>query len=85
MGPITFAKARKDDRSPANSPCGTLDFAPSPYNAAVTPSICDDAGNPITQPIMRPRKEKNDAPIGASTDDRVAIAVKCLIPSLITI
>lgn len=85
IGPITFAKARKEDLSPANSPCGTLDLAPSTYKAAVTPNICDDARKPKTQPSTSPRKENSDAPMGASTDDRVAIAVKYLIPSLTTI
>ena len=59
-------------------------MAPSAYNADVTPSICAGARKPAKHPIMRPRKEKRDAHSGAIADDRVAIPVKYLIPSLTT-
>lgn len=85
IGPITFVKARKEDLSPANSPCGTLDLAPSAYKAAVTPSVCTGPRKPIIVPKMRPLNESSDAAMGDSIDEKVAIAVKCLIPSFSTI
>ena len=85
IGPITLIRAMKEERSPASSPCGTSDLAPSATSAAVTPNIWADPKKPMIDPAMRPRNENNDAPNGESMDDSVANAVKCLIPSFRTI